>query len=1323
MHFNYFFKLSLSRKRPSIIPTNILIILSSLTVLHQIESITFTCPQNQILIASYIGKYTVKMYCDQVNVCLGLYNQKKIRCKYYNGESSCGGKTNFISAIQSGNTNLIKHECCQNRNPGFAAHKCFVKEIPDTVDTSSSIEYYETFKNRHFTESEEQNLFDKFNQMGDSSNPYQLLEIPFKRKRITRLPVHAIKSIQKNEQMRLTKKGQKEGERKPLLTKETFEIDESSCYDAVAIIQGAGFPLLSVVMGSMTNIFLKAENSYWVTNSINNGTDTISPAEFDKSVTTYCLYYVGLGTLVLATGYLQISMWEGFSERLVNQLRHRYLAAVLRQSIEWFDDQNTGSLTTRLTDDLGRLREGSGDKVSLLIQNISAFICGISIGLYYDFKLSLIMLVFTPFIALTGAWMGKMLASRTKLEQDVYAKAGAISEEVFSNIRTVQAMNGGARELKRYDHALEEARLAGHIKYFYLGIGVSLAQICMYCSYAVAFYFACQRLIEEPFTDKGAVIIVMMSVMSGSTALGVALPYFNHLSVAKGAASKAITVLNSKPHIDPYSEEGVKLHEVRGDILIKNVHFRYPSRKDVPILKGVSISIKAGERIGFCGTSGCGKSTLINLLLRFYDPESGEILLDGHNLKQLNVNALREHVSIVSQDPVLFDGSIMSNILLGAGKDQVVTRAEVLQACKQANALDFIEKLPQHLETRCGERGFSLSLGQVSRICLARALIRQPKIIILDEATASLALDKASIGRTTIAIAHRLSTIKDYDNIYVFKNGNIIQSGTHNELIRNTEGDYYQMVMAQKINAQKESVIAERHIDDEETSTTVSRKHKASTVVSKATTTSTYTSDKSALSISSYSDEIEEANIKPVTIGKIFKFNANNWGSFFFGSFCSCVNGLVTPLFAVVYSQMFTVFSESPEQLGPDSLFWASMFIICGLVYGFAFVGSCIGLGRSGEGLTKKLRFETFKNLLRQDISFYDNKRHNTGKLSTRFSTEVPNIRFVFTRLPLLFSALVTFVASLSVAIYMGWQLALILTIVIPLMISAGYFEMQMRMGKQLRDTKQLEEAGKIASEAVENVKTVQGLNKQREFHAQYCAKLEQPYKNNMKVGQISSFIPDIVKARLAGALIFHLIEYPTKIDSLSDEGFTATLKGNIKISKVHFNYPTRKNVKVLDGLSLDIKQGSKVAIVGFSGQGKSTIMQLIERFYSFKRGIIKIDGYAIQDINIKCLREAVAYVEQQPFLFNCSIRDNLIYGSEHKNISHQQIVEAAKQSNIYDFILTLPLGFDTIVLEKGGNLSGGQKSRLALCRNLLRGGCILLLDECTAALDVSVSA
>ncbi|KAL8165277.1 UNVERIFIED_CONTAM: Multidrug resistance protein 1 [Gekko kuhli] len=457
-----------------------------------------------------------------------------------------------------------------------------------------------------------------------------------------------------------------------------------------------------------------------------------------------------------------------------------------------------------LVRDINTIQEGIGDKISLIVQFSSTFVAGIIIGFVHGWKLTLVILAVSPLLVLSGAVWSYLLSHLTTKELTAYAKAGAVAEEILSAIRTVMAFNGQKKATARYDANLEEARIVGMKKTITTNASLGITRFLIYACYALAFWYGTKLVADESKTyNIGTVLIVFFSVLIGVFSIGQASPNLESLANARGAAYEVYKIINKPRAIDSSSKEGFKPDKLQGKIEFKNVHFSYPSRPDTQILKGLNLKIQPGKTIAFVGSSGCGKSTTIQLLQRFYDPDEGEITIDGHDIRTLNIKWLRENIGIVNQEPILFATTIADNIRYGR---EDVTDAEIEEATKEANAYDFISKLPDKFNTMVGERGAQLSGGQKQRIAIARALVRNPKILLLDEATSALdtqsesivqtALDKARTGRTTIVIAHRLSTIRTADVIAGFDKGVLVEQGTHNELME-YKGVYYDLVMQQ----------------------------------------------------------------------------------------------------------------------------------------------------------------------------------------------------------------------------------------------------------------------------------------------------------------------------------------------------------------------------------------------------------------------------------------------------------------------------------------------------------------------------------------------
>lgn len=376
-----------------------------------------------------------------------------------------------------------------------------------------------------------------------------------------------------------------------------------------------------------------------------------------------------------------------------------------------------------------------------------------------------------------------------------------IAEEVLSGIRTVVAFGGKDKEITRYVENLAGARKSGILRGMLTGASGGVTFGIMFAVYGLGFWYGVKLIMDDLESaecmlcstnfnitadaaelkacyeecvryNAKSLLTVFFSILIGGFQIGQAAPYFESLAIAQSAAGTIYRIIERVPEIDSSSDQGLVPNKIKGNISLKNVFFNYPSRPDVTILDGLSVEVPVGKTVALVGTSGCGKSTCIQLIQRFYDPHQGQILLDGTDLKDLNIGWLRNNIGIVGQEPILFDCTIKENILYGR---TTATDEDIEKACKEANAYNFISQLPKQYETMVGERGTQLSGGQKQRIAIARALIRNPQILLLDEATSALdnesesivqtALDKARSGRTTIVVAHRLSTIRSADLI------------------------------------------------------------------------------------------------------------------------------------------------------------------------------------------------------------------------------------------------------------------------------------------------------------------------------------------------------------------------------------------------------------------------------------------------------------------------------------------------------------------------------------------------------------------------------
>ncbi|GMS96557.1 hypothetical protein PENTCL1PPCAC_18732, partial [Pristionchus entomophagus] len=519
--------------------------------------------------------------------------------------------------------------------------------------------------------------------------------------------------------------------------------------------------------------------------------------------------YAIFGGGVFIFGFLSMCCFHTVSTRQIYIIRAKYFESVLRQDMAWFDNNQTGSLITKMNEGMDRISDGMGDKLGILQSGLAQVVFGISVAFYLNWKMTLVALCFFPLYFGPMAVCSKIIATITPREQKIQASAGAVAEEVIAGVRTVAAFNAQSREIERYADFLSKLNKLGAKKAWLISLGMAFVMLAMFLSMAVSFYFGTTLVISGEISP-GTAFAVFWAVINGKIAVGQAAPQIAVVLGAKAAAASIFEIIDTEPVIDSQAKGGVRLAEVRGEVEFHDVHFRYPSRPDAAVLRGVSLKIEPGTHIALVGHSGCGKSTLVGLLLRYYDHEKGKVTVDGIDVSTINIENLRNVVGVVSQEPVLFADSIENNLRLGRAD---LSEQDMIRVCKAANAHDFVMQLPQGFKSRIGVGGVQLSGGQKQRIAIARALARDPKILLLDEATSALdtesesivqaALEQAGAGRTTISIAHRLSTIKGADCIYVFEKGVIVESGTHDHLM-SLKSHYAQLVNAQEIEKEKD---------------------------------------------------------------------------------------------------------------------------------------------------------------------------------------------------------------------------------------------------------------------------------------------------------------------------------------------------------------------------------------------------------------------------------------------------------------------------------------------------------------------------------------
>ncbi|KAI0228610.1 ATP-dependent translocase ABCB1, partial [Lamellibrachia satsuma] len=944
-----------------------------------------------------------------------------------------------------------------------------------------------------------------------------------------------------------------------------------------------------------------------------------------------------------------------------------------------------------------------------------------------------------------------------------YKKAGSIAKEVLSSIRTVAAFGGESKDAIRYQECLLSARKIGIIKGTLTGLSLGCMWFCNFSMVGLANWYGTSLVVSDTGTSAGNVIFVMMVILAGSVSLGQSLPNLEGIATAGGSAQAIFEIIDTKPHIDSGSDNGLKPDHLLGNIELKHVDFVYESRPEIKVLDQVSLKMEVGQTIALVGPSGSGKSTICHLLLRLYDSTVGQLTIDGYDIKDINVKWLRQAIGVVSQEPVLFDGSISDNIRLGR---EGATPAEIEDAAKMANAHNFIVMFPDKYNTLVGQQGTQMSGGQKQRIAIARALISNPKILLLDEATSALdseseaivqdALEKASRGRTTIVVALRLSTIRNADVIHCLTNGRIVESGSHDELM-NQEGPYYELVTSQQFQQKRKNnkidtddVIIDECSPRDATFDATELKNKLN---------DSYEDDEQSGKKTEEHIKLEGGD-KSVFL-RLLKLNAAEWPYITIGCFTSFCAGSFPPMFAFVYSLVIKNFAvvDQNKQMSEARTF--SIIVIgAALLIGSINCVSHWSWATVGENLTVRLRKVVFSRMLQQEIGWFDLQKNKVGVLTSRLAVDATIVRGAGgNQLGLMVLAASSLIVALVIAFVASWKLCLAVLVFLPFLFAAGSAHGRDMKGSAERAIESADQGGKIASEAISNIRTVAALTVEAKFEEKFnhmfysfvkkerieAARAALFYGFSQSIAQFAyvvafyygahlvsqgeiefenifrsaSFAPDAHKAREAAKHIFDLLDRKPHIEICADDAkFPTECRGEVTFDNIEFTYPSRQDATVLRGLAVTIKPGQRVALVGQSGCGKSTCVSLVERFYDASNGTVLIDGVDVRSLNVQWLRAQLALVSQEPVLFNTTIHDNIAYGDNARTPTMDEVIAAAKKANIHNFIASLPLGYDTNVGEGGSQLSGGQKQRIAIARALLRNPRILLLDEATSALD-----
>ncbi|KAJ0978732.1 hypothetical protein J5N97_014206 [Dioscorea zingiberensis] len=1063
-----------------------------------------------------------------------------------------------------------------------------------------------------------------------------------------------------------------------------------------ALASGVSSPLMIIIFGDIMDALGETTNTNEIVSAV--------------SKVAVRFIYLGVGTCVAS--FLQMACWTITGERQASRIRHLYLRSLLRQDVAFFDRE------TRTGEVVGRI-----EKVGQFIQYVSSFIGGFVWAFSIGWQLALVMLATIPFVGLAAALMANVMTKMAARGQAAYSEAAATVEQTIGAIRTVAAFTGEEEAMNKYNISLKSAYKSSVLEGLAAGAGMGATFGLIYIGYALGVWFGAKMIIDKGYSG-GVVIKVIALILVGSMSLGQASPATSAFAAGQAAAFKMFETINRKPEIDSCDTSGRTLDEIQGDIELRDVCFSYPARPNEPVFSGLSLFIPGGRSFALVGGSGSGKSTVISLIERFYDPQSGKVLIDGIDIKDFQLKWIRGKIGLVSQEPVLFASSIRDNIAYGK---ENATVEEIRAAAELANATKFIDKLPQGLDTLVGEHGTKLSGGQKQRVAIARAILKDPRILLLDEATSALdaeservvqeALDRVMTNRiTTVIVAHRLSTVQNADMITVLHEGSLLEQ----EYFESPSETYPEDSKLQKTNSQNSS------------------------------------------------RENQE-----VPFSRLASLNKPELPVILLGVVAAVISGVILPFFSIIFSGIVHAFYESTAQLQKDAKFWSLLFIALGFTTFIAIPARSYFFAVAGCKLIKRIRAMTFDKVVHMEVGWFDESENSIGVIGARLSADAAAVRsLVGDSLALMVQNAATLISGLVIAFVSCWQLALVILALVPLMALNSLIQVKFMKGSNDNAKVMHEGASQVASGAIGSIRTVASFSAEEKILELYKMKCEGSKKAGIRRGLISgigfgisflmlycgyatsffagarligagkttfsdvyrsflalslaaiglshssSLLPDATKAKSATASVFAILDRKSKIDSSDNNGVTLErVVGNIEFKDVKFSYPTRPDVQIFQGLCLHVPSGKSVALVGESGSGKSTAISLLQRFYDPDSGRILLDGLEIQKFQLRWLRQQMGLVSQEPILFNDTIRANIAYG-KGGDASEAEIFAAAELANAHQFISSLHQGYETVVGERGVQLSGGQKQRIAIARAIIKEPKILLLDEATSALD-----
>ncbi|KAA8643827.1 hypothetical protein EYZ11_008917 [Aspergillus tanneri] len=1219
-----------------------------------------------------------------------------------------------------------------------------------------------------------------------------------------------------------------------------------------AIASGVPFPIIGILFGQLLDDF----NAVTCTETKAAGSED---AKYQGDINNKILIIVYLAIAQVVTIYLHLTCWSLNGARLAQRLRERYLQNLVRQEPSYFDSLPPGEVASRLNGDIQAIRSGTSEKVGICLSSLSFFVTAYIVAFIKDYKLAAMLISLIPAYFLMSFVGSHYIEKYSGRMSDYAASAASIASEALSNTVVVQAFGASARLEKKFAKALKASEREGLKKAAAVGIQSGFLYFIAYSANGLAFWQGSRQIADSVGKDShaatvGAIFTVIFILVEATLLLSQVAPFIHLFTAAVASFEKLREDIDREPLIDGTTDSGHRLSQAEGGFEFIDVSFTYPSRPEITVLDRVSLSIPAKQHTALVGLSGSGKSTIAGLVTRLYDPTEGQILFDGHSLRDLNTRDLRGFLSLVQQEPSLLDRSLLENIAHGlinssdpshahlkttlVGSDLADLASEVregndMMAAAEKRGPDFVEivRLVQHAAiladadtfisalqhgygTMVGSSGRLISGGQKQRVALARALVKDPRVLILDEATASLdsrseqriqkAISNIASGRTMITIAHRLSTITSADNIIVMNRGHIVEQGNHSTLMAKN-GAYADLVKLQTLGSasgKDDTTVSINSVSksDQGSLTDVDNEKTSLTIDAPGDTEEVITPTDEAAGKSA--EEEDDPPTPHKSLWALIRGYAPALRPHLLIIFVALLGSSIV---GGAFSGEAVIFGNTVGSLNPchsaDSIrsrgnLFGLMFFVLAIIEFFANIISWSGFGTVSEKIVYTVRVLSFRSLFEQDLQWHQSEGRTPALLLSYITRDGNALAGLSgSVIGTLFSISVNLVAAIILTHIIAWRIALVCLALVPLLLGAGLMELRVLGKFEERHENAYTKSVDIGVEAITSIKTIASLSLEEATLKTYRKSLQGPRKETLQVtlqaslwqamtyflgnlvnalaywwgskqiiagnytqtqflivvfsllvsallwSQMFALAPELSSARAAMARILGLIEIGSNkmqgrvpnhavLESSNEKDLEATAQktsssisgshaSSVQLRDVHFSYPARQDIKVLNGLNVDIKPGKFCALVGPSGAGKSTIISLVERLYTPQSGSILVDGVDVTAQRDVSFRDTIALVPQESVLFEGSVAFNVGLGAKPgQEATMAEIEEACKLANIHDVIQALPDGYETLCGPNGSQFSGGQKQRLSIARALVRKPKLLILDESTSALD-----